>query len=102
MGTELPDRKGNRLKGYDYSACGVYFVTVCTQNRVCNLGSVVGADARISPPALRQPEGSAGNYCPPLQSVQYFTKESKICFVLNVTMARVQPCLLYTSDAADD
>ena len=49
MGTELPDRKGNRLKGYDYSARGVYFVTICTQNRVCNLDSVVGADARIGP-----------------------------------------------------
>ena len=49
MGTELPDRKGNRLKGYDYGARGVYFVTICTQNRVCNLGSVVGADARIGP-----------------------------------------------------
>lgn len=49
MGTELPDRKGNRLKGYDYSARGVYFVTICTQNRVCNLGSVVGADASIGP-----------------------------------------------------
>ena len=49
MGTELPDRKRNRLKGYDYSARGVYFVTICTQNRVCNLGSVVGADARIGP-----------------------------------------------------
>ncbi|MFZ2204764.1 MAG: hypothetical protein WAV39_10130, partial [Gemmiger qucibialis] len=34
---------------YDYSARGVYFVTICTQNRVCNLGSVVGADARIGP-----------------------------------------------------
>ncbi|MFR2118449.1 MAG: hypothetical protein ACLS45_14920 [Subdoligranulum sp.] len=49
MGTELPDRKGNRLKGYDYSARGVYFVTIGTQNRVCNLGSVVEADARIGP-----------------------------------------------------
>ena len=37
------------MKGYDYSARGVYFVTICTQNRVCNLGSVVGADARIGP-----------------------------------------------------
>ena len=31
MGTELPDRKGNRLKGYDYSARGVYFVTIPAQ-----------------------------------------------------------------------
>ena len=56
MGTELPDRKGNRLKGYDYSARGVYFVTICTQNRVCNLGSVVGADARIGPHAGLNPD----------------------------------------------
>ena len=26
-------RKSNRLKGYDYSLCGYYYVTICTQNR---------------------------------------------------------------------
>lgn len=25
-------RKPNRLKGYDYSADGAYFITLCTQN----------------------------------------------------------------------
>ncbi len=40
---ELPKRKQIRLKGYDYSSCGAYFVTICTQNRECLFS--VGADS---------------------------------------------------------
>jgi len=34
-------RKTIRLKGYDYSQSGWYFVTICTENRECVLGNVV-------------------------------------------------------------
>jgi len=34
-------RKSIRLKGYDYSRPGAYFVTICTQNRACLFGEVV-------------------------------------------------------------
>ncbi|MBR6769269.1 MAG: transposase [Clostridia bacterium] len=30
---ELPTRKPTRLKSFDYSSNGVYFITICTQNR---------------------------------------------------------------------
>ena len=30
---ELPKRKNIRLKNFDYSSPGVYFVTICTENR---------------------------------------------------------------------
>lgn len=30
---ETPQRKPNRLADYDYSQCGAYFVTICTQDR---------------------------------------------------------------------
>ena len=30
---ELPKRKDIRLKNYDYSSPGAYFVTICTKNR---------------------------------------------------------------------
>ena len=30
---ELPKRKPTRLKEYDYSANGAYFITLCTNNR---------------------------------------------------------------------
>ena len=34
MKNNLPKRKPTRLKGYDYSLPGAYFITICTQNRV--------------------------------------------------------------------
>jgi putative transposase len=36
-------RKSIRLKGYDYSQAGLYFITICTQNRACLFGEIVGA-----------------------------------------------------------
>ena len=38
----LPKRKPTRLKGYDYSTSGAYFITICTHNRECILGEIVG------------------------------------------------------------
>jgi len=35
-------RKSPRLQGYDYNTPGVYFVTVCTQNRQNVLSNIVG------------------------------------------------------------
>lgn len=44
MGSEkiLPKRKHLRLKGFDYSQTGVYFLTICTQNRKNVLSTIVG------------------------------------------------------------
>ncbi len=38
----LPNRKPTRLKNYDYSNTGYYFITICTHNKECILGSIVG------------------------------------------------------------
>jgi REP element-mobilizing transposase RayT len=38
----LANRKPTRLKGYDYSTPGAYFVTVCTKNKRCVLSDIVG------------------------------------------------------------
>ena len=35
------NRKSIRLKGYDYSREGAYFVTICAQNRECLFGEIV-------------------------------------------------------------
>ncbi|MBQ2696142.1 MAG: transposase [Clostridia bacterium] len=40
--TDFPKRKATRLKGFDYSAPGTYFVTICTNNRKCLLSNIVG------------------------------------------------------------
>jgi len=34
-------RRSIRLKGYDYSRVGAYFVTICTQKRECLFGDIV-------------------------------------------------------------
>ena len=44
-------RRSIRLKGYDYSQTGLYFITICTQNRKHLFGKMVfvGADLRVCP-----------------------------------------------------
>ena len=48
---EKEDRKPTRLKDYDYSQNGAYFVTVCTSDKKCILSSVeiVGEGLRALP-----------------------------------------------------
>ncbi len=44
----IPDihhRRSIRLKGYDYSQTGTYFITICVKNRQCLFGEIVGAGA---------------------------------------------------------
>ena len=59
--TPQPKRTANRLKHYDYSRAGWYFVTVCVKNHLCLLAQVtdydeacVGDDACIVPQAQHQ------------------------------------------------
>ena len=39
---ELPQRKPTRLKNFDYSTNGAYFLTICTQKRKNILSTIVG------------------------------------------------------------
>ncbi len=43
------NRKLPRLKGFDYSQNGVYFVTFCVKDRHCVLSTIVGSDALGAP-----------------------------------------------------
>ena len=40
--TDLPNRRPMRLKNYDYSTEGYYFITICTENRKEILSKIVG------------------------------------------------------------
>ncbi|MBR6503112.1 MAG: transposase [Clostridia bacterium] len=46
---ELPKRKPTRLKDYDYSQNGYYFITICTKEKQKILCNIVGDDAHIVP-----------------------------------------------------
>ena len=41
---ELPKRKPTRLKKFDYSSAGAYFVTICIRDRMNILSEIVKTD----------------------------------------------------------
>ena len=45
---DIHHRRSIRLRDYDYSLPGAYFVTVCTQDRVCLFGNVAGNTMRLN------------------------------------------------------
>ena len=51
MEKEFPKRKPTRLKNFDYSQTGAYFITICTENRRQILSRIpVGGDVLDAPP----------------------------------------------------
>jgi REP element-mobilizing transposase RayT len=41
---DIHRRRSIRLKGYDYSQAGMYFVTICVQNRECLFGEIIDGE----------------------------------------------------------
>jgi len=41
---EKHNRRSIRLKNYDYSKSGAYFITICTKNRQCLFGEIVNGE----------------------------------------------------------
>ena len=54
---EQPCRKSPRLPGYDYSAPGTYFVTICTANRKKTLSRISVGAIHESPVTVLTPYG---------------------------------------------
>jgi putative transposase len=46
--SHLRRRRSIRLQGYDYSQAGAYFITICTQNRECMFGEIVGGKMALN------------------------------------------------------
>ena len=44
----LHHRRSIRLKGYDYSQAGMYFVTICCQDRVCHFGKIENGEMMLN------------------------------------------------------
>lgn len=45
---EIHHRRSIRFKGYDYSQPGMYFVTICLQNKTCLFGKVVDGEMQLN------------------------------------------------------
>ena len=46
-------RKPNRLAGFDYASCGVYFITVCTAGKCCILSEILPTFDMAEPCEIR-------------------------------------------------
>lgn len=57
MENELPKRKHPRLKNYDYSGNGLYFLTLCVKNKEKFLCKIVGRDVLDTPSILLTEKG---------------------------------------------
>ena len=51
MKNDLPKRKHPRLKGYNYSQNGYYFVTMCAVHRRCVFGTIQSVGRGLAPAA---------------------------------------------------
>ena len=60
MDNEFPKRNPTRLRDFDYSQNGAYFITICAQNMRCIFGNIVGEG---SPLPQLSPFGSAVKKC---------------------------------------
>ncbi len=64
---QIHHRRSIRLKGYDYSQAGAYFITICCQDRACLFGKI--ADGRM----VLNDAGKIANECW-LQIPEHFPK----------------------------
>jgi len=46
---DIHHRKSLRLRGYDYSQAGAYFITICTQNRESLFGHIIHGQMHLNP-----------------------------------------------------
>ena len=46
--SSLPQRRAMRLRDYDYSQPGAYFVTICAQHRKCLFGAITDGKMRLN------------------------------------------------------
>ena len=58
---ELPNRKPTRLKNYDYSQKGYYFITICAHNKQKILGDIVGDGVYDNPKIILSSCGEIAN-----------------------------------------
>ena len=68
---ELKKRKTPRYQSFDYNSSGVYFITICTQNRRCILSRIVGTGVPDCPPSPRSIVGTGVPDCPRPELTKY-------------------------------
>ena len=87
----LPKRKPTRLKNFDYSQNGYYFITVCTKNKEKLFGKIVGDGAFDVPKMQKSQIGEiveryilSSNSIPEITVDKYVIMPNHIHLLINV------------------
>jgi putative transposase len=56
-------RRSIRLKGYDYSQAGLYFITICCKNKACLFGSITLGGENLTPTMILNNAGKITEEC---------------------------------------
>ncbi|MEO7047232.1 MAG: hypothetical protein ABI091_18155 [Ferruginibacter sp.] len=59
---DIHHRKSIRLKGYEYSQAGLYFITICCQDRIWRFGEIL-TDENSQPKMILNDAGIIANDC---------------------------------------
>ena len=87
-------RRSIRLKDWDYSRTGMYFVTICAQNRVCLFGDVVNGDMRLND-AERMVEkwwSELNHKFPTVQTDQFVVMPNHVHGIIAIVGADLRVC----------
>ncbi|WP_150538301.1 transposase [Actinobacillus vicugnae] len=81
----LPQRKIIRLQHYDYSENGLYFMTICVQDRLCLLGHILNAKMELSAAGKMIEECylELEQYFPTVKCLDYVIMPNHIHFILH-------------------
>ena len=85
----LPRRKTIRLQHYDYSENGLYFITICVQDRLCLFGKILNEKMELNP-AGKMVETcylELEQYFPTVKCLDYVIMPNHIHFILQLENA---------------
>ncbi len=86
-------RRSIRLKGYDYSQQGLYFITLCVQNRVCLFGEIVNGEMteNAAGKTARQCWNDIPNHYPQVILHEFVVMPNHIHGIIQITDTPVVP-----------
>ena len=85
---DLHHRRSLRLKDYDYSQAGMYFITICTQNHQCLFGEIIEETMHLNAAGemIKKWYWELSNKYPDIQCDEYIIIPNHIHFIIHNTI----------------
>jgi REP element-mobilizing transposase RayT len=104
MSSTLPSRHSIRLKGYDYAQAGLYFITICVQDRLFLFGEVHDGAMQLNDAGrmVEQWYAELENKYPDKRCHEMVVMPNHFhCIIENISVVRATPCGCPPTDAHD-